>query len=159
MSKETPISSALTLDWYFLLELRIETYQEKGAKLETMNYLPLIADDLEIQTDLPTLINDGRMTVLLRVATTENGMKQCGLRLAVSMLGRFSLSHNLRDVEPIVISALDILYGAIRETVMTLSARTPMQPTMLPVIDFQSYVRRAAPLTSGKARSPKVSKQ
>lgn len=138
---EKPEPTLLVLDWYFLLEFTVDTRLEQGKQIADQSSEPLLDQDILIQASMPSKPQNGKLRLLLRVTTTEQGTKKCGLHIAVSVIGRFNVTGDSPGSEAVLVNALGILYGAIRETVLTTTGRTLLGPTMLPVVDFQKHVR------------------
>lgn len=83
--------------------------------------------------------------VLLRIAIENAGGKIAPYDIDVGVFGIFEISKDIPDEERknlVTVNGCSMLYGAIREHIMTLSARSIHGILILPTVNFQDKIKR-----------------
>jgi preprotein translocase subunit SecB len=89
--------------------------------------------------------NDRTFGVVLGVAIDNVDGKVAPYKIDVLAVGLVEISDIVekdKRADLATVSGTNLVYGAIRELVMTLTSRAIPGPLMLPTMDFRDYVRR-----------------
>jgi len=102
--------------------------------------------------------NDRTFGVVLGVAIDNVDGKAAPYKIDVLAVGLVEIADSVekdKRADLATVSGANLVYGAIRELVMTLTSRAIPGPLMLPTMDFRDYVRQPSRTASDAAATRK----
>jgi preprotein translocase subunit SecB len=166
MAEQNMKLSSLQLKQYFFTRLEVKARRDKdevplaGLTLHPFDFIGVtIGTDLEVG-EVPAQGEDPRdFMIKLGIVLENKKGKIAPYDISVEVLGSFIVSPDIqvdkrRDF--VVINGCAILYGALREIVLTMTSRFEAGGIVLPTINFVDHITSLVHLTeqSGAASQP-----
>lgn len=138
-------TSPLQLKHYFFPQIFVEAVKEYGAQTENKE---VVLEPI-VQTGLQKNKNDpAEFGVSLRISLEPSEGRITPYKIKLHVVGSFAVSDTVPKAYREQVAATNgsqILYGAARDLLVTLTARGPWRPLFLPAIVFSDLMKKESP--------------